>query len=71
MMQRTADFHHHVANSGFPHPNGLFQRTAAFHTAVDLFDADAPPRDFPRLSRNSREVRTSFEGRPNSSNGLA
>jgi hypothetical protein len=46
-MQRTADFHHHVANPGFPHPNGLFEHTAAFDTAVDLFEAHTPPRDLP------------------------
>jgi hypothetical protein len=46
-MQCTADFHHHAPNPGFPHPKGLFQRTTAFHTAVDMFDAHAPLRDFP------------------------
>jgi hypothetical protein len=46
-MQRTADFHHHVPNPGVPHPKGLFQRSTAFHTAVDMFDAHTPPRDFP------------------------
>jgi hypothetical protein len=44
-MQCTADFHHHVANPGFPHPKGLLEHTAAFDTAVDMFDAHTPPRD--------------------------
>jgi hypothetical protein len=46
-MQRTADFHHQIANSSFPHPNGLFEHAAAFDTAIDVFDAHAPPRDLP------------------------
>jgi hypothetical protein len=46
-MQRTADFHHHVANPGFPQPDGLFEHAAAFDAAVDMFDAHAPPRDLP------------------------
>jgi hypothetical protein len=46
-MQRTADFHHHVANPRFPHPDGFFEHTAAFDTAVDMFDAYTPPRELP------------------------
>jgi hypothetical protein len=46
-MQRTADFHHHVANPRFPHPDRLFEHAAAFNAAVDRFDAHAPPRDVP------------------------
>ena len=46
-MQRTADFHHHVANPVFPHPDGLFEHAAAFDTAVDMFDAHPPPSDLP------------------------
>ena len=46
-MQRTADVHHHVANPSFPPPNGVFEHTAAFDAAVDMFDAHAPPRDLP------------------------
>ena len=43
-MQGTADFHHHVANPLFPHPDGLFEHAAAFDTAIDLFDAHPSPR---------------------------
>src|SRR5215211_2155316 len=46
-MQRTADFHHHVANPRFPHPDGLFEHAAALDAAVDMFDAYAPPRELP------------------------
>jgi hypothetical protein len=46
-MQRTADFHHHVANSGFPHSDRLFEHTAAFDAAVDMLDAYAPPSKLP------------------------
>ena len=46
-MQGTADFHDHVANPRFPHPDGLFEHTIAFDTAVDLFDAHMPSRDLP------------------------
>ena len=46
-MQRTADFHHHVANPDFPQADGLFEHAAAFDAAVDMLDTHAPPRDFP------------------------
>jgi hypothetical protein len=46
-MQRTADFHHHVANPGFPHSDRLFEHTAAFDAAIDMLDAYAPPRKLP------------------------
>jgi hypothetical protein len=46
-MQRTADFHHQVANSGFPPADRLFEQTAAFDTAVDMLDAYAPPSKLP------------------------
>ena len=46
-MQRTADFHHHVANAGFPHSDRLFEHTAAFDAAVDMLDAYAPPSKLP------------------------
>jgi hypothetical protein len=48
-MQRTADFHHQIANPRFPYPDGLFEHAAAFDTAVDAFDAHAPPRYLPIL----------------------
>ena len=38
-MQSTANFHHHVAYSLFPHPDGLLEHTAAFDTAIDMVDA--------------------------------
>ena len=31
----------------FLHPDGLFEHTAAFDTAIDLCDAHSPPRDLP------------------------
>ena len=46
-MQRTADFHHHVANAGFPHSDRLFEHSAAFDAAVDMLDAYAPPSKLP------------------------
>jgi hypothetical protein len=41
-MPCTADFHHHIADPRFPQPDGFFEHTAAFATAVDMFDAHAP-----------------------------
>jgi hypothetical protein len=46
-MQRTTDFHHHIADAGFPHADRLFEHTAAFDTAVDMLNADAPPSRLP------------------------
>jgi hypothetical protein len=46
-MQRTTDFHHHVANPVFPQPNGLFEHTAALDAAIDMFDAHAPSSQLP------------------------
>jgi hypothetical protein len=48
-MERTADFHHHVANPCVPDPDGLFAHAAAFDAAVDVFDAHMPPSDLPRV----------------------
>jgi len=45
-MQTTADFHDHIANPCFPHPNRLFEHAAAFDTAVYMFDAHPSPRYF-------------------------
>jgi len=42
-MQGTADFHHSIAHPVFPHPDGLFEHTAAFDTALDLFDTHSAP----------------------------
>ena len=44
-MQCTADFHHHIANPVFPHPDGLLKHAAAFDTALDMFDAHPSPRN--------------------------
>jgi hypothetical protein len=46
-MQGTADFHYHIAHPVFPHPDGLFEHTAAFDTALDMFDAHPSPRNRP------------------------
>ena len=46
-MQTTADFHDHIANPCFPHPDRLFEHAAAFDTAVDMFDAHPSPSDLP------------------------
>ena len=46
-MQRAADFHHHIANPCFPHPDRLFEHAAAFDAAVDMLDADPSPSDLP------------------------
>jgi hypothetical protein len=48
-MQCTADFHHHVANPGFPYTNGLFKHAATFDAAVDMFDAHPSPSEPPIL----------------------
>src|SRR6266511_5258147 len=47
VMQPTADFQHHLATPHFPYPDGLFAHAAALDTAVDMFDAHAPPRELP------------------------
>jgi hypothetical protein len=49
-MQRTADFHHHVANPGFPCTNGLLKHAATFDAAVDMFDAHPSPSEPPMLA---------------------
>ena len=46
-MQRTADFHYHVANTCLPHPDRFFEHAATFDAAVDMFDAHTPPSDLP------------------------
>jgi hypothetical protein len=46
-MQGTADVHHHIPYSRFPHPHGLFAHAAAFDTTVDMFDAHASPSERP------------------------
>ena len=44
-MQSTADFHPHVTDPFFPHPDRFFEHAAALDTAVDMFDAHPSPRD--------------------------
>ena len=46
-MQRTADVHHQIVDAGFPHADRLCEHTAAFDTAVDMLNADAPPSQLP------------------------
>jgi hypothetical protein len=46
-MQRTTDFHDHVANAVFPQPDGLFEHTATFDAAIDMFDANPSPSELP------------------------
>jgi len=46
-MQGTADFHDHIADPRFPQPDGLVEHTAAFDTAIDMFEAHAPSRKLP------------------------
>jgi len=46
-VQRTAAFHHHIADAGLPHAERLFEHTAACDTAVDMLNADAPPSQLP------------------------
>ena len=46
-MQCTANFHHHVAYSLCPHPDGLLKRATTFDTAVDMFDAHPAARHRP------------------------
>ena len=46
-MQGTADFHHHIAEAVFPHPERLLQYTAAFDTAIDMCDMHSAPSKLP------------------------
>src|SRR5262245_43961344 len=46
-MQSTANFHHHIAYAVFPHPNSLLEHTAAFDTAIDMFDTHPALSDRP------------------------
>jgi hypothetical protein len=46
-MQGTTDVPHDIAHAYFPQANGRFQDAAAFDTAVDMFEAHAPPRQPP------------------------
>jgi hypothetical protein len=46
-MQRTTDFHDHIANPSFPYLDGFFAHAAALDTAADMLDAHAPPSKLP------------------------
>src|SRR5215211_977578 len=46
-MQRTPDFHHHVAQASFPQANGLFEHAATLDTAGDMLDAHSASSDLP------------------------
>jgi hypothetical protein len=46
-MQRTANFHHQIADSRLPEAAGVVNDTAALDTAVDVLDADAAAGDAP------------------------
>jgi hypothetical protein len=41
-MQRTADFHHDIADALFPQPDPVFDNATALHTPVDMLDAQPP-----------------------------
>ena len=68
-MQRTADFHHAIANTRLPEAAGVVDDAAALDAAVDVLDThatagDAPIRRFlrtregpaPRLPRRHDDV---------------
>jgi hypothetical protein len=44
-MQRTADFHHQIADARLPQAARVVDDAAALDTTVDMFDADAPACD--------------------------
>jgi hypothetical protein len=46
-MQRTADFHHQVTDTGFPEAAAVVDDAAAFDAAVDRLDADTPAGNAP------------------------
>ena len=46
-MQRTADFHDHIADARLPQPAGVVDNTAALDAAVDVLDAHPPAGDAP------------------------
>jgi hypothetical protein len=37
-MQRTADFHHEIADALLPQPDPIFDDATALHTTVDMLD---------------------------------
>ena len=46
-MQRTADFHHQIADARLPEAVGVVDDTTALDTAVDVLDTHATARDPP------------------------
>jgi hypothetical protein len=38
-MERTAEFHHEIADAVLPQPDPVFHDTAALHAAIDMLDA--------------------------------
>jgi len=60
-MQRTADFHHAIADAGLPQAAGLVDDATALDATVDVLDAHAAARDaaIRRLLR-TREVPASW-----------
>ena len=46
-MQRTANFHHQIADAGFSEAAGVVDTAAALDTAVDVLDSDPATRDAP------------------------
>ena len=47
VMQRTANFHHQIANPGLPETVGVMDDTTALHAAIDVLDTHATARDAP------------------------
>ena len=46
-MQRTADFHHQVTDTGLPEAAGVVDDATALDAAVDVLDAHATAGDTP------------------------
>src|SRR5882724_7724181 len=47
VMQRTANFHHQIADAHLPEAVGVVHDTTAFDAAVDVLDTHATARDAP------------------------
>jgi hypothetical protein len=46
-MQRTANFHHQIADARLPEAAGVVDDTTALDAAVDVLDTHATARDTP------------------------
>src|SRR3954454_16341995 len=44
-MQRTADFHDEIADTGFPEAGGVVDDATTLDAAVDMLDAHTPASD--------------------------